>query len=39
MMMNKTEMVQEMSRARMIWTNKWVITMGYGKCYDGESME
>ena len=28
MMMNKTGMVHEISRARMIWTSKWVITVG-----------
>ena len=39
MMMNKTGMVHEISRMRMIWTSKWVITVDHGKHYDGGSME
>lgn len=27
MMLLKTDLVQEMSRARMSWTSKWVITV------------
>lgn len=36
MMMSKTDMVPERSRARMEWTGRWVIMIGHGKLYDEE---
>lgn len=33
---NETDTVQEVNRARSIRTNKWVITLDRGKGYDGE---